>query len=331
MKNQNKHSGNEIQHNVKRKASLRWSFAIAGAMVFAGLAVAMTGRPERGPDSPLPFPRQTVSHNDPTLYPMPAMPDASLDDYDVYLLERARREIESRARASTQRIREGILEIGAQRREAIIKDWHGIGSRAKSVTSAEGYHERVVGILFKHLNGEGHLERLIAGELDQFLYDIERYEQWVLMQSGLYAAEPEVLDRDEFKEDAFLRAVVEALFADYAWDVQRTNRRSNAMDGVFVAGGIATYPLGLAVIPLEMGLYAAVSRVRDLDGRSGIALENGIEELAEGLCFGSGAYPGLYRGMLRVAEGRMIDLEKAMIQAESREARHFHVEKRAID
>ncbi len=331
MKNQSKHNGNAIRESVKRDPSLRWSFAIAGVMVLAGITIALTGRPGRGPDAFPLLPGPVALHDEPVLYPMPTVPDARLDDYDVYLLERARREIESRARASAHRIREGILEVGALHREAIISDLHGMKSQARSVTSAGGYHERVVAILLKHLNEKGQLERLIANELDQFLYDVERYEQWVLMQSGLYAADPEALDRDDSGRAAFLQALIEALFADYAGDVQRANRKTAAIEGTFIGTGVATMFVNPVIAAIELGVSVValpvIGRLRDVEGRSGIALENGIEELAEGLCFGSGEYPGLYRGMLRVAEGRMLDLERAMTEAKFREARDFHVER----
>ena len=329
MKVQSNENSNVAGDSLEKDASLRWSFVIAGVMVLAGMAIALTGLPERGSSVSSPYSGPVVPQDEPTLYPMPTIPAAELEDYDVYLLERARREIESRARASAHRIHEGIMEMGALHREAIISDLHGMKSQAASVASAGAYHERVVKILLKHLNGEGRLEHLIAGELEQFLYDIERYEQWVLMQSGLYAAEPAPLERDASKEDAFLQAVVEALFADYAGDVQRANRRTAAIEGMFWGTSAATLFVNPLIGAIEFGVSVValpvIGRVRDVEGRSGIALENGIEELAEGLCYGSGEYPGLYRGMLQVAEQRMIDLEKAMKKAETREARDFYV------
>ena len=309
-----------------------WRYTPAVGLGLVGLALVLSSTSERlSMKSTLPVqPKEARGVELDTSGP--AWELSRTETYDDYLLARARREIASQAGITVHNIQQSIAALGAAQRQAMLAELHGLRQSATApFNTQDRYVEKVSTILLKHLNKNGVLEQTIKVELDQYFYVVEQYEEWVRMESGLDVSNQDTPTSTPPTDvtGTVLRDTVHTSFADYAGNIKRMNRNTAGIESFFVG----TTVLAMVYYPAYASVEAAVSLVawgiisyaRDVEGRSGVELENGVEKLADAVCFGVDDYPGLYASLLAFAEERLQALNNEMATAEQRAARDFHV------
>lgn len=252
-----------------------------------------------------------------------------VDDYERYLLDRARDEADSLARTTVRRIYAEIQELGNLHRPAIVAELHGARQVGRSaVTGSDDYVGRVVSIVLKHLSAENSLEQLIDRNLEQFMYDLSRYEEWVLVQSGVVVNEYARPGRSRGAVDEYFRIVAQEAMREYAEEIRGVNRTTLAVEGVFGGVGVATIFMKPIVLIPELGSYYLIHHFRDVQARGEMSFDNVLEEFSRAVVEGCSTYPGLYESMTMVSDTRFSLLEKVISESEFKEARHFSMEER---
>ncbi len=280
---------------------------VAGVMLAtAGLFVAL-----RKPDIPLEIAGRPGSG---LVLPGPSS-DLSLPEeapkrltYHEYLVDRVRREGEARAAELVWEIHEEILAAIWNSGEWVA-GFQGISMQYRSYTkSEEEFNRLVAGKVVELINPSNKLEIAINRMIGQYLYDLESLESWAL-QRAMAEGELPAAHLAPARADDFLRMIAEGSLQDLSRKVRKENRLSARINGGILVVTIATlpfsWPIALAEAAITVPGEAIVSSQRGVETKTGVAVDNNMEKLADNLCFGMKGQDGLFGGLLSILETRL--------------------------
>lgn len=251
------------------------------------------------------------------LAPIPtAVPEAA---FIKDLLERARWESEAAATRAAHAFRKAMLIKVDSDGETFLKRLSGIAYKDVLTKSKDEHAALLSARMIEVLNKDRSLEEELEAVCVQYFHDLERIAQEVAIQSGMDVQSLPVIELTISDFDGLLREGVRGSSRRLANSMQKEARISAVIGVASLGVGLRMPTPFLVDLAISVAIDKAIEGYRDVDVKLEALSNEAVEQLADNICLGSAASPGLYAALLDIARYHNEQLSKMLSEARLRE------------